>query len=57
MSEILLDAQAWPAFRIPFDVGHSAVVVYRNLVGDYGIDYLLAHPDGTGAEMASRVMV
>jgi hypothetical protein len=37
MSGILLDAQAWPAFRIPFDACHSAVVVYRNLVGDWGI--------------------
>ncbi|MDT0481376.1 hypothetical protein [Streptomyces doebereineriae] len=53
-SEILLDAQAWPAFRIPLDACHSAVVVYRNLVGDYGIDYLLAHPDGTGAEAVAN---
>ncbi|WP_441248235.1 hypothetical protein [Kitasatospora sp. McL0602] len=41
LAEVLLDDQAWPAFRIPFRGGHSAVVVYRNLIGDFGIDYLL----------------
>ncbi|WP_225994094.1 hypothetical protein [Actinomadura rudentiformis] len=29
---------------MPFAEGHSAVVVYRNLLGDYGVDYLLTHP-------------
>ncbi|MFD7643450.1 hypothetical protein ACFV4P_22665 [Kitasatospora sp. NPDC059795] len=32
LAEVLLDDQAWPAFRIPFQGGHSAVVVYRNLI-------------------------
>ncbi|MFF8729513.1 hypothetical protein ACF073_23900 [Streptomyces sp. NPDC015171] len=41
LAEVLLDDQAWPTFRIPFEGGHSAVVVYRNLVGDFGVDYLL----------------
>jgi hypothetical protein len=50
MSEALMDDQQWPAFRIPFDGGHSILVVYRNLVGDYGIDYLLSHPEWTRSE-------
>ncbi|MFJ8045453.1 hypothetical protein ACIRBX_33595 [Kitasatospora sp. NPDC096147] len=45
LAEVLLDDQAWPALRIPFRGGHSAVAVYRNLIGDYGIDYLLTQPD------------
>ncbi len=45
LSGVLLDDRAWPALRIPFRGGHSAVVVYRNLVGDYGIDYLLTRAD------------
>ncbi|MEV0741504.1 hypothetical protein AB0I51_37515 [Streptomyces sp. NPDC050549] len=52
MFEILLDAQARPAFRIRFDVvGHAVVLVCRNPVGDDGIDRLLACPDGTGAHV------
>lgn len=50
MSEVLMDDQRWPVFRIPFDGGHSILVVYRNLVGDYGVDYLLNHPDWTRPE-------
>ncbi|GAA2747022.1 hypothetical protein GCM10010440_41160 [Kitasatospora cinereorecta] len=45
LADVLLDDQAWPTFRIPFQGGHSAVLVYRNLIGDYGIDYLLTQPD------------
>ncbi|MEV6973175.1 hypothetical protein [Kitasatospora sp. NPDC093806] len=45
LSEVLLDDRSWPVFRVPFQGGHSAVVVYRNLAGDCGIDYLLTHPD------------
>ncbi|MFF2073283.1 hypothetical protein ACFVXG_00835 [Kitasatospora sp. NPDC058162] len=44
LAEVLLDDQAWPALRIPFKGGHSAVVVYRNLIGDFGVDYLLTQP-------------
>ncbi|WP_194235745.1 hypothetical protein [Streptomyces sp. CB01881] len=50
LSEVLLGDQAWPAFRIPFQGGHSAVVVYRNLIGDFGIDYVLTQPDWPRAE-------
>ncbi|MFG2820826.1 hypothetical protein ACGFX4_15520 [Kitasatospora sp. NPDC048365] len=50
LSEVLLDDQAWPVLRIPFQGGHSAVVVHRNLVGDLGIDYLLTRPDWPRAQ-------
>ncbi|MFI5823741.1 hypothetical protein ACIA8I_32335 [Streptomyces rishiriensis] len=50
LAEVLLDDQAWPTFRIPFEGGHSAVVVYRNLVGDFGIDYLLTRAGWPRAE-------
>ncbi|MGW3266314.1 hypothetical protein [Streptomyces sp. NPDC001056] len=45
MSEVLMDPGRWPVFRLPIEGGYEAVVIYRNLVGDYGVDYLLVHPD------------
>ncbi|MFI1249047.1 hypothetical protein ACH4TY_20485 [Streptomyces anulatus] len=45
LSEILFDPERWPVFRVPAEDGPGAVVIYRNLVGDYGTDYLLTHPD------------
>ncbi|MFJ8098307.1 hypothetical protein [Streptomyces griseofuscus] len=45
MSETLMDPEWWPAFRVPASAGPGVVVVYRNLVGDYGIDFLLV-PEG-----------
>ncbi|MFD6275098.1 hypothetical protein ACFWFI_05920 [Streptomyces sp. NPDC060209] len=45
LSEILFDPERWPVLRIPAAEGPGAVVIYRNLVGDHGIDYLLTHPD------------
>ncbi|MCF2529983.1 hypothetical protein [Yinghuangia soli] len=50
LSDVLMDDAAWPVFRVPFQAGHCAVVVYRNLVGDFGVDYLLTHPDWSRAE-------
>ncbi|MEU0602127.1 hypothetical protein ABZ484_28370 [Streptomyces sp. NPDC006393] len=44
LSETLFDPERWPVFRVPAADGPGAVVIYRNLVGDYGIDYLLTHP-------------
>ncbi|MFJ9891672.1 hypothetical protein ACIQRW_38320 [Streptomyces sp. NPDC091287] len=44
LSEVLFDPERWPVFRVPAEDGPGAVVVYRNLDGDYGIDYLLTHP-------------
>lgn len=41
LSETLLDSERWPAFRVRAADGPGVVVVYRNLVGDYGIDYLI----------------
>lgn len=37
-------------FRVPHGDGPGAVVIYRNLVGDYGTDYLLTHPDRSYAQ-------
>ncbi len=44
LSEVLFDPERWPVFRVPAEDGPGAVVVYRNLDGDYGTDYLLTHP-------------
>ncbi|MFH8837262.1 hypothetical protein [Streptomyces sp. NPDC017868] len=44
LSEVLFDSERWPAFRVPAENGPGAVVVYRNLDGDCGTDYLLTHP-------------
>ncbi|MFD3842717.1 hypothetical protein ACFWWC_41780 [Streptomyces sp. NPDC058642] len=50
MSEILFAPGHWPAFRVPAEDGPGVVVIYRNLVGDYGTDYLLTHPDRSYAQ-------
>lgn len=50
LSEALFDPEHWPAFRVPTEDGPGAVVIYRNLDGDYGTDYLLTHPDRSHAE-------
>jgi len=50
MSEVLFAPEHWPAFRVPAENGPGAVVIYRNLVGDYGTDYLLTHPDRSHAQ-------
>ncbi|MEU5373932.1 hypothetical protein ABZ362_34075 [Streptomyces sp. NPDC005951] len=44
LSEVLFDAVRWPVLRVPAEDGPGAVVIYRNLDGDYGTDYLLTHP-------------
>jgi hypothetical protein len=49
MSEVLMDPERWPVFRVPFEGGYEVVVVYRNLVGEYGVDYLLTHPSRSSA--------
>ncbi|MFI8909667.1 hypothetical protein ACIGV8_29695 [Streptomyces albidoflavus] len=43
LSEVLFDPERWPVFRMPAEDGPGAVVIYRNLNGDYGTDYLLTH--------------
>ncbi|MEV6781722.1 hypothetical protein [Streptomyces sp. NPDC051098] len=43
LSEVLFDPGRWPVFRVPAEESPGAVVIYRNLDGDYGTDYLLTH--------------
>ncbi|MDV9192335.1 hypothetical protein R6L23_29720 [Streptomyces sp. SR27] len=50
LSEVLFDPERWPVFRVPAEDGPGAVVIYRNLDGDYGTDYLLTHPGRSYAE-------
>nr|WP_203686074.1 hypothetical protein [Streptomyces sp. SID14515] len=45
LAETLFDPERWPVFRIPAADGTGVVVIYRNLVGDHGIDHLLTRPD------------
>ncbi|MGW3691943.1 hypothetical protein [Streptomyces sp. NPDC005125] len=54
LSEVLFDPERWPAFRVPAEDGPGAVVIYRNLVGDYGIDYLLTHPGRSHAQQIAN---
>lgn len=53
LSEALFDLEHWPAFRVPAEDGPEAVVIYRNLDGDYGTDYLLTHPGRSYAEQVA----
>ncbi|WP_037627879.1 hypothetical protein [Streptomyces aureus] len=53
LSEVLFDPERWPVFRVPAEDGPGAVVIYRNLVGDYGIDYLLTHPGRSHARQVA----
>ncbi|WP_024761001.1 hypothetical protein [Streptomyces exfoliatus] len=50
MSEVLFDPERWPGFRVPAEGGPGVVVIYRNLDGDYGTDYLLTHPGRSHAQ-------
>ncbi|MEU6666103.1 hypothetical protein [Streptomyces sp. NPDC046727] len=54
LSEVLFDPERWPVFRVPAENGPGAVVIYRNLDGDYGIDYLLTHPGRSHVEQIAR---
>ncbi|MFD7970178.1 hypothetical protein [Streptomyces clavifer] len=55
LSEVLFDPDRWPVFRVPAADGPGAVVVYRNLPGDYGIDCFLTRPDrGCARQIAGR---
>ncbi|MFG3039297.1 hypothetical protein ACGFYZ_20615 [Streptomyces sp. NPDC048330] len=44
LSEVLFDPEHWPVFRVETEDGPGAVVIYRNMEGDCGTDYLLTHP-------------
>ncbi|MFG2758045.1 hypothetical protein [Streptomyces wuyuanensis] len=50
LPEVLFDPERWPVFRMPAEDGPGAVVIYRNLDGDYGTDYLLTNPGRSCAE-------
>ncbi|MFJ3528343.1 hypothetical protein [Streptomyces sp. NPDC090132] len=39
----------WPTFTVHLHSGYALHVVYRNVEGDHGVDYLLSHPDWTKA--------
>ncbi|MET8957634.1 hypothetical protein ACWEO4_45320 [Streptomyces sp. NPDC004393] len=46
----LSDDYEWPVFSVPLRSGHTIYVVYRNLDGDRGVDYLIHHPAWSTAE-------
>ncbi|MGP3979420.1 DedA family protein [Streptomyces sp. 8N114] len=43
-------AHEWPVFEVTLRPGHTIYVVYRNLDGDPGVDYLIHHPTWSAAE-------
>ncbi|MFJ4341191.1 hypothetical protein [Streptomyces sp. NPDC088915] len=47
---LLHDERAWPVFDVPLRSGHTFHVVYRNIEGERGVDYLLHHPTWPVAE-------
>ncbi|MFI7366612.1 hypothetical protein ACIBO4_31145 [Streptomyces sp. NPDC050149] len=53
LSEVLFDPERWPVFRVPAEGGPGAVVIHRNMVGEYGIDYLLTHPGRSHAQQVA----
>ncbi|MFB7287897.1 hypothetical protein [Actinacidiphila glaucinigra] len=42
--EALSDVDRWPAFRIPFAGGHTAIVLGVNIPDDPGMEYVITHP-------------
>jgi hypothetical protein len=48
-SELMASAQ-WPSFSLPLPRSHRLCIVYRTILEDLGVDYLLHHPDGELAE-------
>ncbi|MFJ9697276.1 hypothetical protein [Kitasatospora sp. NPDC101183] len=51
----LMGPDAWPTLRVPFGGGHAVLIVYRNLDGDSGLDYLLTHPGWARAEILASI--
>ncbi|MFB7374760.1 hypothetical protein ACFC0D_33525 [Streptomyces sp. NPDC056222] len=41
---VLSAEREWPVFSVPLLSGHTIHVVYRNIVGEHGVDYLMHHP-------------
>jgi hypothetical protein len=47
---VLSAEREWPVFSVPLRSGHLIYVVYRNMDGDRGVDYLIHHPDWSKAK-------
>ncbi|MFD0253207.1 hypothetical protein ACFVGX_20050 [Streptomyces sp. NPDC127113] len=47
---VLSSEHEWPVFSVPLSSGHTIHVVYRNIEGDHGVDYLIHHPEWSAAE-------
>lgn len=47
---VLSSEREWPVFSVPLSSGHTIHVVYRNIEGDRGVDYLIHHPAWSAAE-------
>ncbi|MGA5729890.1 hypothetical protein ACPCI1_14720 [Streptomyces seoulensis] len=45
----------WPVFSVPLASGHTLHVVYRNIEGEHGVDYLIHHPMWPAAEYLAVV--
>ncbi|MEU6777623.1 hypothetical protein ABZ912_00365 [Nonomuraea angiospora] len=41
----IFDDDHWPVFTVPLRSTGSIHIIYRNLDGDMGLDYVLTHPD------------
>ncbi|MET7333335.1 hypothetical protein [Nonomuraea sp. NPDC005650] len=41
----MFDHDHWPVFTVPLRSTGNIHIIYRNLDGDMGLDYVLAHPD------------
>ncbi|MEU6702658.1 hypothetical protein [Streptomyces wuyuanensis] len=50
LCHVLSAQREWPVFSVPLSSGHTIHVVYRNLEGDHGVDYLIHHPAWSAAE-------
>lgn len=47
---VLSAEHEWPVFSVPLLSGHTIHVVYRNFVGERGVDYLIHQPAWSEAE-------
>ncbi|MFG3098645.1 hypothetical protein [Streptomyces sp. NPDC048202] len=47
---VLSAEREWPVFSVPLRSRHTIYVVYRNIDGDRGVDYLIHHPAWSAAE-------
>ncbi|MGW3649335.1 hypothetical protein [Streptomyces sp. NPDC000878] len=47
---VLSAESEWPVFSVSLLSGHIIHVVYRNIEGDQGVDYLIHHPVWSAAE-------